>query len=140
MRLLIHTGIENLTDNSPLEKIKEVVDNTKKYISVWHRQDKEDIYWAHVDWDGGLFACLMKDESYRFARLDLDEDGDGCVNRYFNFIDLPENVEYETDDIDMWCMLPWNPDMYISGVELDGKEIQCGPQSADKFKKGNKNG
>ena len=93
----------------------------------------------HIDEQKIIEICdtvtIMKDGSYRFASLSLDEDGEGCVSRWFDFIDLPEDKEYETDDIDMWCMLPWKPGMYISGVYMDGVEIQKGPQSADQFKR-----
>lgn len=136
MKLSISTGFDSLTDASSLEDVAKVVEKVKKYIPVWHRQDEEDIYWASdVDWEGALFACLMKDGSMRYARIDMDEAGDGSVNRYFDFVDLPEGKEYHEYDIDMWYQLPWKPNLYISGVEMDGKLIQKGPQSADQFKR-----
>lgn len=135
MKISIHTLAEKLDEKSSFQDVLTAIEDLKKYIQCWHRQDEDDIYDAIDDWGGVYFACIMKDGSRRFASGTPDEAPSGMVSTYLDFLDLPDEKDYDSDDIDMWCILPWDPNMYMSGVELDGKLIQKGLQVDDKFRK-----
>lgn len=130
--LIINTGFNGLKETASLDAVKVVVDEVKRHVLTWHRQDEDDIMWCEtLDWEGATFACIMKDGTLRFARSDFEENMEGDQVRTFDFIGLPEDTTYTQDDIDMWYMLPWDPRVFTNGVYMDGRLIQKGPQSAD---------
>ena len=135
MKLNIRTLASELSPNSSIDDVRDAVKQLKSMISVWHRQDVEDINDAIDDWGGFTFACIMKDGTKKFAYGTLDEGYDGSVYKYLDIASDEQGSHYSDNDIDMWCLLPWDPNMYISGVFIDDVEIQKGPQSADQFKR-----